>query len=53
MLLADKTVGRYIPVQLLSFASVGAVGVLVHLSILWTGMALLAVPFVLRKPRQC
>jgi dolichol-phosphate mannosyltransferase len=49
MLLADKTVGRYIPVQLVSFASVGAVGVLVHLSILWTGMALLALPFVVAQ----
>jgi len=49
MLLADKTVGRYVPVQLLSFASVGAVGVLVHLSILWTCMAWLAVPFVIAQ----
>jgi dolichol-phosphate mannosyltransferase len=31
MLLADKLVGRYIPVRLLSFALVGAVGAVVHL----------------------
>ncbi|MBU6225659.1 MAG: glycosyltransferase [Burkholderiales bacterium] len=49
MLLADKTVGRYIPVQLLSFASVGALGVLVHLSILWSAMTLLAAPFVVAQ----
>jgi dolichol-phosphate mannosyltransferase len=49
MLLADKTVGRYIPVQLLSFASVGATGVLVHLSVLWIGMALLSIPFVVAQ----
>ena len=49
MLLADKTVGRYIPVQLLSFASVGATGVLVHLSVLWIGMSLLSMPFVVAQ----
>jgi dolichol-phosphate mannosyltransferase len=46
MLLADKTIGRYVPVQLISFASVGALGVLVHISILWLAMSLLALPFL-------
>jgi dolichol-phosphate mannosyltransferase len=34
LLLADKAVGRYIPVRLVSFAFVGAVGVLVHFGVL-------------------
>jgi dolichol-phosphate mannosyltransferase len=40
MLLADKTVGRYIPVQLLSFGLIGSAGVLVHLMVLAIGMGL-------------
>jgi dolichol-phosphate mannosyltransferase len=34
MLLADKLVGRYVPVRFLSFAAIGAFGVLVHLAVL-------------------
>jgi len=34
MLLADKTVGRYIPVRFLAFALVGGLGVLVHMAVL-------------------
>ena len=34
MLLADKTVGRYIPVRFLTFALVGAIGVVVHMAVL-------------------
>jgi dolichol-phosphate mannosyltransferase len=34
MLLADKMVGRYVPVRFLAFALVGALGVLVHLATL-------------------
>lgn len=40
MLLMDKTVGRYVPVQLLSFGLIGSAGVLVHLVVLSIGMAL-------------
>lgn len=46
MLLADKTVGRYIPAKLISFASVGAMGVGVHLLILGSAKTLLAMPFM-------
>jgi dolichol-phosphate mannosyltransferase len=46
MLLADKTLGRYIPAKLISFASVGAMGVGVHLTVLGTGKALFALPFM-------
>jgi dolichol-phosphate mannosyltransferase len=34
MLLADKTVGRYVPVRFLSFAIVGGLGVFVHMAAL-------------------
>ena len=34
MLLADKTVGRYVPVRFLTFALVGALGVMVHMAVL-------------------
>jgi len=34
MLLLDKTVGRYVPVRFISFAAVGATGVLVHMAAL-------------------
>lgn len=34
MLLADKTVGRYIPVRFLAFVLVGGMGVFVHMSVL-------------------
>ena len=43
LLLADKLVGRWVPVRFLAFAAIGAVGVLVHfavLSILFQGMGL-------------
>jgi len=46
LLLADKTVGRYIPAKLISFASVGAMGVGVHLLILGTAKTVLSMPFV-------
>ena len=36
MLLADKLVGRYVPVRFLSFTLVGGVGVLVHFGVLTT-----------------
>jgi dolichol-phosphate mannosyltransferase len=34
MLLADKTVGRYVPVRFLAFSLVGLAGVLVHMAVL-------------------
>ena len=36
MLLADKLVGRYIPVRFVAFAAIGSLGVAVHLATLWT-----------------
>jgi dolichol-phosphate mannosyltransferase len=34
MLLADKTIGRYVPVRFLTFAAVGGLGVFVHMAVL-------------------
>jgi dolichol-phosphate mannosyltransferase len=34
MLLADKTIGRFVPVRFLSFALVGGLGVFVHMAVL-------------------
>ncbi|MDB5713178.1 MAG: putative glycosyltransferase [Sphingomonadales bacterium] len=39
LMLADKSIGRWIPARLLMFAIVGAVGLLVHLSLLRIGLA--------------
>jgi dolichol-phosphate mannosyltransferase len=39
MLLADKTVGRWIPTRLVSFAAIGSFGVLVHLTVLRAALA--------------
>jgi len=46
MLLADKTIGRYVPVRFVSFAIVGGLGVFVHMAILTTAMKLANTPFV-------
>ena len=47
MLLADKTIGRWVPSRLVSFAAIGSFGVLVHLAVLrialsWPGNSFLA-----------
>jgi dolichol-phosphate mannosyltransferase len=44
-LIADKTIGRYVPLRLISFLGVGGMGVGVHLSLLglslWSGLGFL------------
>lgn len=47
MLLADKTIGRWVPSRLVSFAAIGSFGVLVHLAVLrmalsWPGNSFVA-----------
>ena len=46
MLLVDKTVGQYVPVQLVSFGMIGGAGVCVHLVVLSIAMALFPDYFV-------
>ena len=45
MLLADKLVGRFIPVRFALFGLIGGVGLVIHLAVLWIGLNLLAAEF--------
>lgn len=45
MLLADKTVGRYVPVRFIAFAAVGGLGVFVHMAVLAVLLKGLELPF--------
>lgn len=45
MLLADKTVGRWVPVRFLIFSIIGGLGVLVHMALLVVGLKELNWPF--------
>ena len=45
MLLADKTIGRWVPTRLVSFAAIGSFGVLVHLAMLTTALSLFGQQF--------
>lgn len=45
MLLADKLVGRYVPVRFLAFSMIGGLGVLVHLTVLSLALKGLAFDF--------
>jgi dolichol-phosphate mannosyltransferase len=46
MLLADKLIGRYVPVRFLAFATIGALGVFVHLAVLALAFRFQRIPFV-------
>ena len=46
MLLADKTIGRFIPTRLVSFAAIGGFGVLVHLVVLKLSLSVMGADFV-------
>ena len=45
VLVADKTVGRYVPVRFILFALVGLLGLGLHLIVLWCSLNLIAAPF--------
>ncbi|MFZ3238075.1 MAG: glycosyltransferase family 2 protein [Stellaceae bacterium] len=49
MLLADKLVGRVVPIRFLLFASVGGLGLVVNLAVLWGCLNLLGVGFALSQ----
>lgn len=49
MLLADKTIGRYVPVRFISFAAVGGLGVFVHMAVLTLLLKALALDFTLAQ----
>lgn len=46
MLLADKTVGRYVPVRFVTFALVGGLGVFVHMAALSISLKVLEADFL-------
>jgi dolichol-phosphate mannosyltransferase len=46
MLLADKTVGRYVPVRFVAFTIVGGLGVFVHMAALAVSLAWLGLEFL-------
>ena len=45
VLVADKTIGRYVPVRFILFALIGFLGLGVHLAVLWFGLNVAAVSF--------
>jgi dolichol-phosphate mannosyltransferase len=45
VLVADKSVGRYVPVRFLLFGLIGFVGLGVHLAVLWLGLNVATLPF--------
>ncbi len=49
LLLVDKTIGRYIPTKLISFACIGAMGVVVHLLVLGMVLNILKQPFTIAQ----
>jgi dolichol-phosphate mannosyltransferase len=49
MLLADKLVGHIVPVRFALFGLIGGLGLVVHLTVLWTGLNLLGFGF---RPAQ-
>jgi dolichol-phosphate mannosyltransferase len=49
LLLADKSIGRYIPVRFISFALIGSSGVIVHISVLTLLFKLFGVSFVVAQ----
>jgi dolichol-phosphate mannosyltransferase len=46
MLLADKTVGRFIPVRFLAFSIIGGLGVFVHMGVLTLMLKVLGLSFI-------
>jgi len=49
MLLADKLVGHVIPVRFALFALIGGLGLIVHLTTLWTGLTLGGFSFIVAQ----
>jgi dolichol-phosphate mannosyltransferase len=49
MLLADKVIGHIIPIRFVLFALVGALGLVVHLAVLWLCLNPMHLPFVLSQ----
>ncbi|HEX3973206.1 MAG TPA: glycosyltransferase family 2 protein [Stellaceae bacterium] len=46
LLLADKMIGRFIPIRFLLFSIVGTIGLFAHLTVLWLCLGLIGLPFI-------
>jgi dolichol-phosphate mannosyltransferase len=46
VLLADKLIGHLVPVRFILFATIGGLGVFVHLAVLWSGLTFVGLRFV-------
>jgi dolichol-phosphate mannosyltransferase len=49
MLLADKTIGRFLPVRFLSFSIIGGLGVLLHMAVLTLALKIQGLEFTLAQ----
>ncbi len=49
MLLADKTIGRFVPVRFLTFSIVGGLGILVHMAVLTSALKGLQLSFTIAQ----
>jgi dolichol-phosphate mannosyltransferase len=49
MLLADKLIGHIVPMRFALFALVGGLGLFVHMALLWCGLALVALNFLVAQ----
>ena len=49
MLLADKLIGHIVPVRFAMFALIGGFGLFVHLAVLWSGLTIVALSFVVAQ----
>jgi dolichol-phosphate mannosyltransferase len=49
MLLADKLIGHIVPVRFALFAFIGALGVVVHMSVLWSCLRLIGLSFTVSQ----
>ncbi|MGH7035274.1 MAG: glycosyltransferase, partial [Stellaceae bacterium] len=45
MLLADKLIGHIVPVRFALFAFIGAIGVVIHMAVLWAGLTQFSLEF--------
>jgi len=46
MLLADKLIGHLVPVRFALFALIGALGLFVHITVLWSSLTIVALSFI-------
>ena len=50
MLIADKLIGHIVPVRFALFALVGAIGLFIHMAVLWFALTIAGAVFDLAQP---